>query len=278
MITDMITARFPRILGAVAAVAMLTGCAISTDEGYEDPEFADYEEDVNDPIEDVNRFVWEVNLGMDKLFLRPVAEMYRAALPDIMQDAVRDFLDNLRTPVILVNDLLQGEWNRAWTTTARFGINTTAGGLGFYDIASDWGFEQHDEDFGQTMGSWGVGEGPYLMLPLFGPSNPRDAAGRVVDFFLDPLNWYLPGQEWAGLNGFGSAGELAQTTRTMVDGVDRRARNIETLDAVEESSLDFYAAIRSLYRQRRQDEINNGKNTGQTNVPSISQAQATAAE
>jgi len=182
---------------------------------------------------------------------------------------VRSFLNNLRTPVVLANDLLQGDLGRAWNTVARFGINLTT--LGFYDLAEDFGFERHDEDFGQTLGVWGVGEGPYLMLPGFGPSNPRDGIGRVVDYFLDPLNWYLPGQEWAGINGWGDAGELADTTRKLVDAVDARSRQIESLDEIERNSLDFYATIRSLYRQRRADEIRNGEASAQGFVPSISQ-------
>ena len=105
-----------------------------------------------------------------------------------VRDAVRDALRNLRTPVVLANDLFQGELDRAETTLVRFLINSTAGLLGLFDVAADWGYPYHDEDFGQTLAVWGVPEGPYVMLPLFGPSNPRDAVGLVVDFLTDPFN------------------------------------------------------------------------------------------
>ncbi len=257
-----------KLAGVIVLAGLLTACATQPDEQLAEGE---YVEDVNDPAEDFNRFVFEVNMGMDKILLRPVAEIYNAALPDVVQDSVRSFLDNLRTPVILINDLLQGEFSRAWDTVARFGINTFVGGLGFVDLAEGWGFEKHSEDFGQTLGTWGMGEGPYMMLPLFGPSNARDSVGRVVDYFLDPLNWILPGQSWAGVEGV-PGGATANFSRSLTDGIDMRARNLDTLDAIEENSLDFYATIRSLYRQKRRDEINNGAPEGGDEVPSASQS------
>jgi len=267
MIQNFLSARLMKILSVFAVLAILSGCASSSSN-----EPGGQVAEVNDPIEGVNRYFFEVNLGLDKLFFRPIAEIYREVIPDFVQDAVRSFLNNLRTPVIRANDLLQGEFDRAWDTVMRFGINSTAGGLGFYDLATDWGYPRHDEDFGQTLAVWGMGEGPYLMLPILGPSNPRDALGRAVDFFLDPLNWYLPGRDWAGINGWGSAGAAADGGRTIANAIDSRARNIDVLDDIERNSLDFYATIRSLYRQRRNDEIRNGEPTATTpNVPSISQ-------
>ncbi|MBL8672777.1 MAG: VacJ family lipoprotein [Alphaproteobacteria bacterium] len=264
MFTTQFSMKLRHVVAAVLVVGMLGGCASATDgQGSDD-------EAVNDPIEGFNRYLFEVNMGIDKLVLRPLAEVYRTALPDVVQNAVRNFMDNLRTPVVLVNDLLQGEFSRAWSTLARFGINSTAGGLGLFEVADGWGYQKHNEDFGQTLAVWGTGEGPYLMLPLFGPSNPRDAVGRVVDFFLDPLNWVLAGQSWAGVEGLGTAGRAANMARTGLDAADTRARNIETLDTIEKNSLDFYATVRSLYRQRRMDEINNGKPTGSSNVPTLS--------
>lgn len=264
----MLTRTFPnwllRLMGVFAVVALLAGCASSEGDAVAE---AAYEE-ANDPLEGWNRYIFEVNLGLDKLLFRPLAEIYRAALPDIVQDVVRNFLNNLRTPVILLNDLMQGEFDRAWTTTARFGINTTAGVLGLWDFATDWGYPRHDEDFGQTLATWGVGEGPYLMLPLLGPSNARDAVGRIVDYVIHPWNWFVPDGFLTGSDGIC---DICDTMSTGLDAFDQRSRNIEAIDDLESNSLDFYATVRSLYRQRRQDQIRNGEPSANIPVPSISQ-------
>lgn len=214
----------------------------------EDP-FAGYEpvEEDTDPLEIPNRLIFAFNQAADFAIIRPVAYVYREIVPLAVRDAIRNFLRNLRTPVILANDLLQGEMDRAAATTQRFFINSTAGVLGFFDVAADMGLPWHDEDFGQTLGVYGIGEGVYLVLPLLGPSSARDAAGRVVDHFLDPLTYIADDQgkeEW-------------MLYRTALAGVDFRARNIDTLDEIERDSIDFYARIRSLYRQRRKAKIDN---------------------
>jgi phospholipid-binding lipoprotein MlaA len=146
--------------------------------------------------------------------------------------------------VTLANDLLQGDLERAEATFTRFFINSTIGLLGLFDIAADSGFPYHEEDFGQTMGTYGAGEGFYLVLPILGPSSLRDGGGRIVDIFLDPLTYVAPTEFNIG--------------RVVATGVDFRSRNIEELDALQADSLDFYARIRSLYRQNRVNEINNG--------------------
>ena len=170
-----------------------------------------------------------------------------------------DALDNLRAPVIFLNDVLQGELKRAATTLVRFIINSTLGLLGLNDIATDLGIKGHNEDFGQTLAVWGVPEGPYVMLPLFGPSNPRDAIGMVVDFLIDPFNI------WAG----NTDRDFAVFARSGTRAVDLRAIYMEALDELEKSSLDFYASIRSLYRQRRANEINNGEPSANMPAPGI---------
>ena len=134
------------------------------------------------------------------------------------------------------------------------------GVVGFGDPATSMGFEQHDEDFGQTLAVWGAGEGPYLMIPIFGPSNPRDAIGKVVDFFLDPINWWAPSE---GL-------DSVLWGRTVMTGIDTRSQLWEVLDDLEKSSIDFYASIRSLYRQRRNDEITNGEGLDDKPPPGFS--------
>ena len=191
---------------------------------------------------------------------RPVTALYRTIAPETLREFIHNFLQNLRTPVILANDLLQGEPSRGGTTTMRFLINSTIGVVGFGDPATSMGFEQHDEDFGQTLAVWGAGEGPYFMIPIFGPSNPRDAVGKVVDFFLDPINW------WAGKEGLDSV----LWGRTVMSGIDTRDQLWDVLDDLEKSSIDFYASIRSLYRQRRNDEITNGESLDDKPPPGFS--------
>ena len=209
----------------------------------------------NDPLEPMNRYFFEVNIGLDELLLKPASAAYNVGLPDRVQDSVRSFLRNLATPLILANDLLQGEGERAEVTLSRFLVNTSIGVLGVFDVATEIGLEYHDEDFGQTLAVAGIPDGPYLMLPLLGPSNPRDLFGRVVEWFADPVS-YVVGQE-------------AQIARTGVTAVDARNRNAKTIDALQQQSVDFYAAIREAYRQRRRDEILNRPTGGDTTGPGV---------
>ncbi len=246
--------------GVLAVFLLLAGgCAVMPDPADREA-VAEFNE-INDPAEPANRAVFEVNRGLDAALLKPVATAYRDATPKFFQNRINDALDNLRSPVIFLNDVLQGELGRAATTLVRFIINSTIGLLGLNDIATDFGIEGHDEDFGQTLAVWGVPEGPYVMLPLFGPSNPRDAIGMVVDFLLDPFNI------WAG----NTDRDFAIFARSGTRAVDLRAIHMEALDELEKSSLDFYASIRSLYRQRRVNEINNGDPSANMPTPGIGQ-------
>jgi phospholipid-binding lipoprotein MlaA len=227
------------IMAALLAGIQLSGCAaVRNTEGPQD---------INDPFESFNRASFEVTLAADKAIMRPTAVGYRRIVPEPMRTVVRNFLNNLDSPVIFTNDVLQGSVDRAGVTLLRAGINTTLGLGGLVDVAHRWGYIRHSEDFGQTLGVYGVGEGPYLFVPFVGPGNPRDVVGWGVDFLFDPITYaqWREKQWW-------------QVGRTAVDFVDLRARNIETLDDVERSSLDFYASLRSLYRQTRNNEIRNG--------------------
>jgi phospholipid-binding lipoprotein MlaA len=205
--------------------------------------------DTNDPLEGGNRVMFGVNQVLDKVLLRPVSVVYREVLPGFAQDGVRNFMNNLNAPVIFANDVLQGETDRAGVTLARFGINSTIGLGGLFDVASEFDLPYHDEDFGQTLGTWGLGEGPYLYFLVMGPTNARDLTGFVVDRGLDPLTYVNWGDEEL---------EYAPIARTALNVIDLRARNIDTLDEIERSSVDYYASIRSLYRQSRADAIRNG--------------------
>ncbi len=199
----------------------------------------------NDPLEPVNRVFFEFNRILDGLLLEPFARIYRGVTPQFFRDAVNNFLDNLNTPVVLANDVLQGEPYRAEKTLGRFMLNTIMGLGGLIDVGGILGMpDRHKEDFGQTLAVYGVGDGPYLVLPLLGPSNPRDAFGFVVDFAFDPLTFVAPTD--IALARFG--------TETLAF----REQNIEAFDEVKRSSIDLYAATRTLARQLRATEIRNG--------------------
>ncbi len=240
---------------ACAALIAVSGCAAT-----DTPEKRAMVEETNDPLEPMNRYLFELNKFMDEVAFKPMAWWYRTALPDPAQDSVANFMANLRMPWTAINDLGQGEMNRAYTAVARFAINTTIGVLGLFDPATGMGFEKHEEDAGQTFGVWlktpkdTYPEGLYLMIPVFGPSNIRDAVGGLVDGLLDPVNIAARG----GIRGESSL----PMARSVVSGVDSRSRNLETIDQLQKSSVDFYATVRSVYRQRRDNEIRNGEPGG----------------
>jgi len=204
-------------------------------------------EEANDPLEPMNRAIFAFNQVADKYVIKPVAEVYRE-LPADLRKSVRNFVDNLKSPLVFLNDVLQGEFGRAGETATRFFANTMFGALGLIDVAEDH-IPKHDEDFGQTLAVWGLGEGPYIMLPILGPSNLRDVTGKATEWFADPVKYAA---ENAGI-------DWASYARAGAYGIDERSRLIDPLDALEATSIDFYAAIRNFYRQRRADEIRNGK-------------------
>jgi phospholipid-binding lipoprotein MlaA len=243
--------RLIRHLAIALSIAASFGCATPPDPSDRES-YAEFKA-INDPLEPLNRTVFQFNQALDAMFLRPLADFYRLLLPPRFREGVHNILTNLRSPVILANDLLQGEWGRAGTTTGRFLVNTTMGVGGIADPASDFGLPYHNEDFGQTLAVWGLPEGPFLMLPVLGPSNPRDATGLAVDSaVLDPIGL---------LNTIGAEPDWLSTlsyVRLGMTAIDARAQNAEELDDLQKSSLDFYAAIRSLYRQFRTSEIYQG--------------------
>lgn len=202
-----------------------------------------------DPLEGVNRYFFSLDLTLDDALLKPTAYAYRYIVPKPGRLGIRNVLHNLDSPVIFANDILQGEWSRAGTTTARFGINSTLGLLGLFDVAKSIGLRRHDEDFGQTLAvNGGVGGGPYLVLPFLGPTNFRDLTGRVVDIAFDPMTWMG-----------GSDVQTIAITRFILEAISDREANIETFDEIERSSIDLYSQVRSIYNQRREHEIKNGR-------------------
>jgi phospholipid-binding lipoprotein MlaA len=206
-------------------------------------------DDNGDPWENTNRAIFEFNQGVDRTVLVPVANVYRAALPTQIRDMIHDFLQNLNSPIIFANDVLQGQAGLAGETLGRAVLNTTIGFGGIFDVAGKFGVPFHTNDLGITLATWGVGSGPYMMLPVLGPSNPRDLFGDVADSFGDPGNIVASQHHrvWASV------------TRGVVSGIDERSRNIESLAEIERTSLDYYATIRSLARQRRAAQIRHQK-------------------
>ena len=202
----------------------------------------------NDPYEQTNRQLLVFNGKIDHYFVIPTVGIYFILVPDGGRRGVHNFLGNISDPTIFINDMLQGELKRGGQTAGRFVINSTLGLGGFFDPASKMGIPGHGEDMGQTFAVWGVPEGPYLMLPFLGPSNPRDALGLAVDAAIDPTNQIHFKQHiwWSG-------------AREYFTLLDLRAQTYQAIQGIQRSSVDYYSSLRSLYRQLRNDQIRNGR-------------------
>ena len=237
-------ARYAAALVALLPLA-LAACATPPSDPAARAEF----DETNDPFEPLNRTIFSFNLFVDRILLKPIATTYEAAVPEVGRNTIRHFLDNLGEPIVFANNMLQGEFRRAHDTAGRFLTNSTLGLGGTIDVATKAGLEKQTGDFGQTLWYWGVPDGPYIVLPVLGPSNPRDAIGTGVDGFADPY----------GLAFSGSAMTNANYGRYVINGVDQRARNIQTLDELQRNAIDFYAQLRSLFRQHRASELRHGE-------------------
>lgn len=197
---------------------------------------------INDPFEGYNRAMFAFNQQADKIVINPFIKGYRTVAPKPVRAGIRNFLRNIRTPVTLTNQLLQGDLNGAKNALVRGAINTTVGVGGIFDVAGHEGIEYEGEDFGQTLAVWGVGHGPYMVVPLLGPSSLRDYSGYFADSMIDPLRMYLFNVDHDGIY-YGKLG---------ADYLDIRESVYDALQDIEASSLDPYAATRSIYYQRRQ--------------------------
>lgn len=238
-----------RMIGPLLAVLMTAACATPSMEGGSGDR-------VNDPLEPMNRAIFSFNQFVEGLLFKPLAMLYRDLFPPEVQDAVGGILETLHAPVTLAGDILQGEPDRAVETIGRFVVNSTVGIAGIFDVASAMGLEGHREDFGQTLAVWGSGEGMYLVLPLLGPSNVRDGIGVGLDTLFDPLTYYASFEQQAG--------------RIAVRGIHELSGVVDSLDEIERTSLDYYATLRSLYRQQRDDQIRNSAAPPVVLIPSIS--------
>ena len=202
--------------------------------------------DISDPFEAGNRFVFAFNNAIDDAFIHPIALGYREVTPEPARTGFSNFLRNLKSPLTFANQLLQGDIGGAGDVLGRAALNTVVGIGGIFDVAKEVGFEYESEDFGQTLAVWGVGHGPYLVLPFLGPSSARDYAGYFIDAFADPLRWYL----------FSKDEEEWYYAKIGADYLTLRESLVDVLAEIEKSSIDYYAAVRSTYYQRRRALVN----------------------
>src|SRR4051812_10355865 len=214
----------PRFLLAASLIA-LSGCATRPAPG-DQAAIEEFREN-NDPAEPTNRVFYAINNGIDTYLFRPVAVAYRKVVPGAARRSVHNVLANIASPVVFTNDVLEAKPRRAGTTMMRFLINTTAGVGGLFDVATDLGYPEHDADFGITLALWGVGEGPFLFLPVLGPSNPRDFGGFAGDLAIDPLTWAgFPGSQTMGYSRYG------------LNAADSRERVLDPVDNIKKTALD----------------------------------------
>lgn len=238
------TGKIGRAIVAAVMLAGISACATPPT----DPEALKAYNEANDPLEPFNRAMFGLNNTIDAIAIKPTANAYRHVVPNFMQDMVTNFLTNLKQPVVALNSLLQGDPDAMGDSLGRFVFNTIAGAGGFFDPATSASMPKHEEDFGQTLAVWGVSEGAYLVLPILGPTTVRDGAGRVVDHVVDPVNYFIRQS---------SDRDSLVLVRAGAEALDFRQRNLEELDRLEETSIDFYATIRSIYRQQRRQLIDN---------------------
>ena len=234
------------------AAMLLALAACATPPPADDPEAVAEFKELNDPLEPTNRAIFDFNDVLYTNVFRPVALGYRGAVPEFARNRINDFLSNLKLPVVFVNDVLQGNFPHAGEAVERLALNLTFGVGGIMDVATPMGVPRHDSDFGQTLAVWGVGEGPYLVLPIIGPSSPRDGVGYLADSFADPLDQYLQNSNltWIAEMRFGV------TVLTVYEA------NVDVLDDIKRSAMDYYGAMRSAYRQRRAAQITEASSPG----------------
>lgn len=215
---------------ALACLVLLGGCASTGNP--------------RDPLEPVNRGIYTFNEAVDTTLLKPAAELYRGLVPRLVRTGVSNVFSNINDVIVALNNLLQGKVTNAASDTGRFLVNSTIGLLGIFDVATPLGLPKNNEDFGQTLGWWGVGDGPYIVLPIFGPSNVRDTFGLVVDVLTDPISYIEPTRDRNIVMG--------------VRAVNRRSELLEASKILETAALDPYQFVRDAYLQRRRSLIYDG--------------------
>jgi phospholipid-binding lipoprotein MlaA len=220
-------------ISIVTATLFLTGCATTQ-----------HQSKVNDPLEGYNRVMHSFNDTVDKAVIKPIAQGYDFIMPAPLSTGVSNFFSNLNEITVIANDILQFKFTQAFYDTSRFTINSTLGIVGFMDVASDFGYRKNNEDFGQTLGSWGIGPGPYLVLPFLGPKDIRDTVGLVGDYYTDPMAYVKP-----------SGTRDPARVLWIVDG---RANLLKAEKILKEAAIDEYVYVRDAYLQRRQSLVYDG--------------------
>lgn len=238
-----LTTAFPAMAGTFAApLPPVRAPPVARPAPQPAPQVADVPDD--DPLEGFNRVMFGINDFLDTWILVPVAQVYRFIMPETLREMGRNFFENLNEPVVAINDLLQGDLENAGVSLGRFVVNSTIGLFGFFEVAEEIDLKEHPADFGQTLHSYGLNSGPYIVLPFFGPSTIRDAIGSGVDSFLNPLSYILDFE-----------------TRIYLKGSELVVKREEFLDEVEElkkGSVDYYAAFKAAWEQRRAQELRKG--------------------
>jgi phospholipid-binding lipoprotein MlaA len=238
-----------RIRAALLVAVLATGLAACAPPAARGIRYAQARSNY-DPLQPMNRKVFWFNDKVDVYVLEPVAKGWNRVAPKPVQRSVSNFFTNLRSPIVVVNDVLQGKVKNGASDVGRFAVNTTVGVLGFFDYATRLGLEQHVEDFGQTLGWWGLPPGPYLVIPIIGPSNPREAVGLIGDSAASVLPWFV---QWEILLG-----------ARAVDLVNTRALLLQQVDEAKRASFDYYVFVRNAYLQRRNALVNDS--VGGTNL------------
>jgi phospholipid-binding lipoprotein MlaA len=227
--------------------------------------------EINDPLEPVNRGIFAFNDTVDVYAIEPVAKGYDSVVPDVIQTGVGNFFNNLRYPVYLISDLLQGKVTQMAEHTGRFLINSTVGIVGLIDVAKEVGLPDHEEDFGLALAYHGVPPGPYIVLPFIGPSNLRDTVGFVCDSFLNPFYWL-----GAYTNMSGNHVVQVNTAQTALRVVDIRAGLIDAIDTAKESSVDYYLFVQGAYYQHRRGVLYDGNPPDDFELEEEAQSKAAA--
>ena len=225
--------RFRRLAFALMAVAAVGACASGEPRSLQP-------DGIYDPYERQNRSIHAFNRGLDRAIVRPAALGYSSVLPDDVEDSISSFARNLGEPSVVVNSVLQGDLRGAGISTVRFMTNSVLGIFGLFDVATDFQIPQHDTDFGETLYVWGVGEGAYLELPVLGPSTARNATGKVVDLFTNPLSYTVESPE-----------QYYGTAASVASGLSTRGRFSDTVDSILYESADSYAQARLIWLQNR---------------------------